>query len=87
MNPETAVTCNRGHFNQVFFAVKLYGHVETYIDAYAWTTRGNHICLYLYHSRKYSAMDNTLLMLVLLVSGGSKMGLEPPNPPPISITR
>ena len=23
MNPETAVTCNRGHFNQVFFAVIL----------------------------------------------------------------
>ena len=24
MNPETAVTCNRGHFNQVFFAVQDY---------------------------------------------------------------
>ena len=31
MNPETAVTCNRGHFNQVFFAVYNCMHTDIHV--------------------------------------------------------
>ena len=36
MNPETAVTCNRGHFNQVFFAVWTLAQIDPALWLLRW---------------------------------------------------